>query len=112
MTTNTYVVTYHNYHTGVATLKEHYNNLWKSLPGDHMITLARWLNMYKICDDDAIKIVLSKNAQWSNKTIVNRLITETKNDYQLLGLNILIERLATGDLLISVNPNIESFRNG
>ena len=77
-----------------------------------MITLAWWLNMYEICDDDAIKIVLSKNAQWSNKTIVNRLIAETKNDYQLLGISILIERLATGDLLISVNPNIESFRNG
>ena len=77
-----------------------------------MITLERWLNMYEICDDDAFEIALSENSQLSNKTIVNRLIAETKNDYQLLGLSFLIERLATGDLLISDNPNIESFRNG
>ena len=83
-----------------------------SLPEDHMITLERWVNMYEICDDEAINIASSKNSQLSNKTIVNRLIIETKNDYQLLGLSFLIERLATGRLLIFNDSNIESFRNG
>ena len=42
----------------------------------------------------------------------NSLISLTKNDNQLLGLSFLIERLTTGDVLISDCPNIESFRNG
>ena len=83
-----------------------------SLPEDHMITLQRFYEMFKIRDEVVDQIVSSINSQWSNKKIFNLLISFTKNDNQLLGLSFLIERLTTGDLLISDCPNIESFRNG
>ena len=100
--------------TGVATLMKHYNNLWMSLPEDHMITLGRFfdIEMYKICDEVINQIVSSTNPQWSNKKILDLLISVTKNDYQLLGLSFLIETLATGDIIICDCPNIASFRGG
>ena len=100
--------------TGVATLKKHYNNLWKGLPEDHMITLGRFcdIKMYGIYDDVVDQIISSANSQWANMQIFNILISLIKNDFQLLGLSFLIERLTTGGLLISECPNIESFRNG
>ena len=53
------------------------------------------------------------NYWWSpNEIIFILLIYLTANDNQLLGLSFLIERLATGGVLISDCPNIESFRNG
>ena len=100
--------------TGVATLRKHYDNLWMSLPENHMITLQQFcdIGIYTVPDNFVDLIVSSTNSQWSNKKMLNELISVTKNDYQLLGLGFLIERLATGDLLISDCPKIESFRNG
>ena len=100
--------------TGIATLKKHYNNLWISLPENHMITLERFNNIYinALRDEVVNQIVSCTNSQWSNKIMFNSLIFLTKNDNQLLGLSFLIERLTTGDVLISDCPNIESFRNG
>ena len=85
-----------------------------SLPEDHMIILQRFydIKMFKIRDEVVDQIVSSTDSQWSNKKILNLLISITKNDNQLLGLSFLIERLATGGVLISDCPNIESFRNG
>ena len=68
--------------------------------------------MFEMHDEFVDQIVSSTNSQWSNKIIFNSLISITKNDNQLLGLSFLIERLTTGDVLISDCPNIESFRNG
>ena len=78
-----------------------------------MTTLQRFydIDMYKMSDDVVNKVV-SSDSLWSNKRIFNGLISSTKNDNQLLGLSFLVERLATGDLLICDCPNIESFRNG
>ena len=100
--------------TGVATLKKHYNNLWISLPEDHMITLQRFyeINIYEIPDEVVDQIISSTNSQWSNRKILDGLISATKNDNQLLGLSFLIERLVTGGVLISDCPSLESFRNG
>ena len=102
------------YYTGTEILKKHYNNLWVSLPEDHMITLGRFyeINICKLSDEAVNQIVSSTNSQWSNCIILNGLILVTKNDNQLLGLSYLIERLATGGVLVSDCPNIESFRNG
>ena len=85
-----------------------------SLPEDHMITLKRFydINMYKIQDEFVDQTISSTNPQWENKQIFNALISLTENDYQLLGLSFLIERLATGDVSITDHPNIESFRKG
>ena len=86
-----------------------------SLPEDHMITLGRLydiIDMHKICSEFVESIVLSTNSYQANKSILNLLISATENDNQLLGLSFLAERLATGDVLISDCPNIESFRNG
>ena len=85
-----------------------------SLPEDHMITLGRFYDiMYRMYDNEMVnQIFSSTNPQLSNETIFNIMISLTKNDYRLLGLSFLIERLATGDLLISDCPNIESFRDG
>ena len=66
--------------------------------------------MYEIQYFD--QIILSAKPYWSNKEIFNALISLTANDYQLLGLSFLIERLSTGDLLISDCPKIQSYRNG
>ena len=79
-----------------------------------MITLGRFydVKMYGIYDDAVVQIISSTNSQWSNMQIFNILISLIENDCQLLGLSFLIERLATGGLLISECPNIESFRNG
>ena len=86
-----------------------------SLPEDHMITLG-WLydiiDVDKICNEFVESIISSTNSYRANKNILNLLISTTENDYQLLGLSFLIERLATGDVLMSDCPNIESFRNG
>ena len=86
-----------------------------SLPEDHMITLG-WLydiiDVDKICSEFVESIISSTNSYRANKNILNLLIPTTENDYQLLGLSFLIERLATGDVLMSDCPNIESFRNG
>ena len=68
--------------------------------------------MFEMRDEFVDQIVSSTDSQWSNKIIFNSLISITKNDNQLLGLSFLIERLTTGDVLISDCPNIESFRNG
>ena len=99
---------------GVVTLKKHYNNLWISLPEDHKITLQRFydIEMYKIPDEVVDQIISSTNSQWSNRKILNGLISATENDNQLLGLSFLIEMLVTGGVLISDCPNIELFRNG
>ena len=96
---------------GIAILEKHYNNLLMSLP-DHVITLERLhdINMYEIQYFD--QIISSVKPCWSNKEIFNALISLTANDYQLLGLSFLIERLSTGDILISDCPNIQSYRNG
>ena len=109
------IITVHTYMlsftilTGVATLKKHYNHLWMTLPEDHMITLERLRKIYdKLADD----IVSYTNSQWSNNLIFDVLISLTKNDNQLLGLSFLIERVATGGVLVSDCPNIESFRKG
>ena len=85
-----------------------------SLPEDHMITLQRCydIKMFGMYDEVVDQIVSSTHSQWSNKIILNGLISVTENDNQLLGLSFLIETLATGDLLISDCPTIESFRNG
>ena len=81
-----------------------------SLPEDHMITMER---LKQVFVNEIIDLfVLSTNYQLSNKKIFNFLIDLTKSDNQLLGLSFLIERFATGGLLISDCPNIESFRNG
>ena len=77
-----------------------------------MIILQRFYEMFKIRDEVVDQIVSSINSQWSNKIILNSLISITENDNQLLGLSFLIERLTTGGVLISDCPNIESFRNG
>ena len=100
--------------TGVATLKKHYNNLLMSLPEDHTITLGRIydIGIFKLHDEFVNQVVSSTDSQWSNKKIVNLLISLSKNDNRLLGLSFLIEKLATGDILICDCPNIESFRNG
>ena len=100
--------------TGVATLKKHYNNLWMSLPEDHMITLERLhkMEMYTISDNVIDQIMSSTNSQWSNKKLLNLIISITKNDYQLLGLSFILERLEAGDVLMTDCPHIESFRNG
>ena len=68
--------------------------------------------MFGIHEDVVDQIVSSTDSQWSNKIIYNQLISFTKSDNQLLGLSFLIERLATGGVLVSDCPNIESFRNG
>ena len=80
-----------------------------SLPENHMTTKERLKQIFK---NKVIDEFLSSNYKCSNKIILNFLICITKNDNQLLGLSFLIERLATGGLLISDCPNIESFRNG
>ena len=81
-----------------------------SLPEDHMITMER---LRIVHNDKVIDQVLSfANYQWSNKMIFTLLISTTKNDNQLLGLSLLIERLVTGGVLVSDCPSIESFRNG
>ena len=99
--------------TGVAILTKHYNNLWMGLPEDHMITVERFFDMYEICDDGVVdKLVSSTNSEWSNRMILNKLISQVQNDYQLLGFSFLIERLATGAILVSDCPNIASFRIG
>ena len=92
-------------------MEKHYDNLLMSLP-DHVITLERLhdMNMYEIQDFD--QILSSAEPHWLNKEIFNGLISLTANDYQLLELSFLIERLSSGDILISDCPNIESFRNG
>ena len=98
---------------GIATLKKHYNKLWMSLPENHMITLERFYDIFINLRDEVVnQIVSSTDSQWSNKIMFNSLISLTKNDNQLLGLSFLIERITTGDVLISDCPNIESFRNG
>ena len=86
-----------------------------TLPEDHMITLGRFydFNMYKIHNEEIFgQITSSKNSQWANNILLNLIITVTKNDYRLLGLSFLIERLATGDVLSCDCHNIEAFRNG
>ena len=83
-----------------------------SLPEDHMITLQRCIETFRMRDEVVNQIISSTNSQCSNRKVLNRLISGTKNDNQLLGLSILIERLATGDILISDCPTIDSFRNG
>ena len=100
--------------TGVATLKKHYNNLWMSLPEDHIITLGRFyeFKMYALSDDIIDQITSSTNSQWSNKKLLNLMISITKNDYQLLGLSFLIQGLAIGDISVTDCPHIELFRNG
>ena len=85
-----------------------------SLPEDLMITLGRFYDtgIYKLSDEVIDQIMSSTNSQWSNKQILNSVISLAKNDYQLLGLSFLIERFATGGRLRTDCPNIESFRNG
>ena len=68
--------------------------------------------MFRMRDEFVDQIVSSTNSQWSNKKVLNGLISVTENDNQLLGLSFLIERLATGNVLVSDCPTIESFRNG
>jgi len=110
-----YVIQFLLYTTpvGVTALKKHYHNLLMTLPVDHTITVGRFcdFNMYKIRDEVFDQIVSSTNSQWSNKKILNLIISVTNNDYQLLGLSFLIERLATGDVLSDCH-NMEEFRNG
>ena len=79
-----------------------------------MITLGRFydIGIFKLHDEFVNQVVSSTDSQWSNKKIFNVLISVIENDNQLLGLSFLIERLATGDLLMCDCPNIESFRNG
>ena len=79
-----------------------------------MTTLGRFydINMFKLSDEATGEILSSTNSEWANKIIFDLMIVITKNDSQLLGLSYLIERLATGGVLISDCPNIESFRNG
>ena len=79
-----------------------------------MITLQRSydIKMFRMHDEVVDQIVSSTNSQWSNRIVLNGLISVTENDNQLLGLSFLIETLATGDLLVYDCPNIESFRNG
>ena len=85
-----------------------------SLPENHLITLERFcdINLYGMYDEVVDQIVSSTNSQWSNKKILDILISLIENDNQLLGLSFLIERLTNSDVLISSCPNIELFRNG
>ena len=85
-----------------------------SLPENHLITLKRFcdINLYGMYDEVVDQIVSSTNPQWSNKKILDILISLIENDNQLLGLSFLIERLAYSDVLLSSCPNIELFRNG
>ena len=78
-----------------------------SLPEDHLITLQRLSDsIFKLKDTFVDQIISSENSQWPNQIMFNLLISSTKNDNQLLGLSYLIERLATGGLLISDCPII------
>ena len=79
-----------------------------------MITLGRLheMKLYRLIDNIIDKIMSSTNSQWSNKKLLNLIIFITKNDYQLLGLSFILERLAIGDVLMTDCPHIESFRNG
>ena len=85
-----------------------------NLPEDHLITLQRLSdnNIFELKDTFVDQIISSENSQWPNQIMFNLLISSTENDNQLLGLSYLIERLATGGLLISDCPIIESFRKG
>lgn len=85
-----------------------------SLPEDHMITLGRFheMKMYTLSDNVIDQIMSSTNSQWSNKKLLNLIISITKNDYQLLALSFILERLAIGDVLMTDCPHIELFRNG
>lgn len=80
------------------------------LPEDHMLTLGQLYDILNIEVSD--EIISSTDSQSSNKKIINLLISRIGNDNQLLALSCIIERLATGDVLISECPKIESFRNG
>ena len=80
-----------------------------SLSEDRTVTLKRF---YSILNDEIVNQIVSSSSQLSNQIILDLLITGTKNDYQLLGLSFLIERLATDDVLMFDCPNIHSFRNG
>ena len=97
----------------MTTIKKHYNNLWKSLPEDHMITLERFydIKIIEFTDQAVAQIVSSTNSQLANKKIFDLIISVITNDYQLLGLSFLMERLANG-VVMSDSPYIESFRNG
>ena len=90
-----------------------------SLPENHMITLKRLLDIgkYKIPDEFVDQMRSSTNSRSSNKEILDRLICNTANDYQLLGLSFAIERLAIGEdkyplYEASDYPNIKLFRKG
>ena len=85
-----------------------------SLPEDHMVTLERFYDfkMYGIPNEVVNKIVSSTNSHWSNKKIFDLLISATKTDCRLLGFSFLVERLATGGVLLSDCPHIQTFRNG
>ena len=81
-----------------------------SLSEDYMVTFQRFCT---VMNDKVVDQIVSMKLQLSNQTMLDFLITTARNDYQLLGLSFLIERLATGDqALVNDCPNIESFRNG
>jgi len=94
---------------GRAMLHKYYDMLWQSFPQDHLITLSRLCDLLPVDEGLVETIVSYSSADMANKRILNAALSNFKDDRELLGFSLLIERLTetSGNLKM-----IEKFKSG
>ena len=90
-------------------LHKYYDMLWQSFPQDHLITLSRLCDLLPVDEGLVETIVSYSSSDMANKRILNAALSNLKNDSELLGFSVLVEKLIN-------NPEktkmIESLRHG
>jgi len=98
--------------SGVAVLKKHYCNLFKSLPDDFISTLEKLHGLVEIKEGVEDFVVSCGSPEQSNKKIIDLLIAatngETLSDRNMLAFCDLMEAIVTPEMMEVVHK----LRNG
>lgn len=94
--------------TVLDVLRKHYNNLWRNFPTDHMITLSTMCEAFEVEAEFIGKIISCSSSEEANKTILDYVISITK-EHQVMTFCNLMERMIN-DPQLSEITNV--FRTG
>jgi len=94
--------------TALAALKKHYNNLWRSFPDDHMITLSTLCEACNVQSEAIEMITACRSSDEANRTILNYIIFITKGDQQIMEFCNLMQKLINNPRLSKITSDLRS----
>ena len=76
-------------------LHSHYDTLWQNFPQDYLITLSRLCDLLPVDERlvETIALYPTTDQDVANRRILNAALSNVKQDNELLGFCVLVEKL-------------------